>query len=419
MASFSEWFGGNVFKSILTFTALTITVMGLFLAAYRRRVTKENSRTIGNAFKETIAGLSSPSIEVRMSSAILLRRFLDKKSEYGVGGAPFAKATVNVIAAVLKTMQTSDLQKVLADTLRFAPKGLLKKGDFQRANLSKAFLAGKHMDMERADFFQANLTGTHLKQAMLDEAQFYEATLIGTKFNEAMLREANFAGSVLQNVDFAKADLTGATFDNTRLSGVNFVGAILDEVTGVNATGYDNPGAPSFITRPEGLRRMSTDRVFISRLGALDARQRLLLNSVRDIVEQSDLSLHELKRDMYDATNVLSNLSDKISSCSAMIVFGFKSTHVIDGVFRYNTEDACTITNVFMATPWNHIEVGMAVMKGIPVLLLVDDDINDGVFQDTINDEMLMKMPIKDCLDEKKMNVASWLESVTRQPQDK
>lgn len=154
MDVFVGWFSGNVFRNVLATLALLITIVGMILAAYRRYVTRQNLKDIGTAFKDTVAGLSSASMEVRMSSAILLRRFFDAKSEFGIGGTPFATATVSVIAGVLKTLQTSELQKVLSDSLRFAPSGCLKGGDFQRANLSKAFLGGKHVDMRGADFFQ-------------------------------------------------------------------------------------------------------------------------------------------------------------------------------------------------------------------------------------------------------------------------
>ena len=411
MDTFVEWFSGNIFKNILASFALLISIMTMILVAYRKRVTRENLRNIGIAFKESVAGLSSSSLEIRMSSAILLRRFFDKKSEYGVGGTPFAKATVSVIAAVLKTLQTSDLQKVLSDTLRFAPSGCLKGGDFQRANLSKAFLAGKHVDMAGADFFQANLSGTLFKEAVLNDAQFYEASLDGTRFHGSQLRGANFDSAVLQKVDFSMADLTGASFDNARLREVDFRGATLKGVHGVNAVGFDIMDGPTCVKPLQGIISVANN-VFISRLGVLDARQRMFVDSVKDIVKQSKLSCLELNRDMYDASNVLSGLSKRIDSCSAMIVFGFKSIHVIDGVFRYSTEDSRVVRDEFMSTPWNHIEIGMAVMKHIPVLLLVDDGINDGAFHNNINDELLVKLPISCCLDEKKRNVASWLKSI-------
>ncbi|MBC8320251.1 MAG: pentapeptide repeat-containing protein [Bacteroidetes bacterium] len=418
MDTLIEWFGGNIYKNTVATVALLITVTPLIWLVVRKIIIKDNVKKIGIAFKETVAGLSSPNLEVRMSSAILLRRFLYKKSEYGVGGTPFADDTVSVIVAVLKTLQTSDFQKVLSDTLRFAQAKYLINGDFQRANLTKAFLGSKNdekkgmiIDMTKADFFQANLSGTLLKNAVLNEAQFYEASLLGTKFNKAKLRNANFNSAVLQSVDFTGADLTGASFDNAKLRGVDFSGALLNGVSGINSVGENLIDGPSCIKQ---LQYSNTDsnKVFISRLGVLDARQRMFVNNVKDIVEQSNSTWVELNRDMYDASNVLSSLSNKIDSCSAMIVFGFKSMHIIDGIFRYSTEDSRTVRDEFLATPWNHLEVGMAVMKRIPVLLIIDDGVNDGAFHNNINDELLVKLPISSCLDTKKNNVSTWLESV-------
>lgn len=420
MDSLIEFFEGNFYKNTLATFAILLTVIPLIWYVIRKIIIKDNVNKIGIAFKETVAGLSSPNLEVRMSSAILLRRFLDKKSEYGVGGTPFAADSISVIVAVLKTLQTSDFQKVLSDTLRFAPAKYLINGDFQRANLAKAFLGSQNdekkgmiIDMTKADFFQANLSGTLLKNAVLNEAQFYEASLLGTKFNKAKLRNANFNSAVLQYVDFSEADLTGASFDNAKLREVNFTGAILDGVSGINSVGENLINGPSCIKQLQ-YSKTDSNKIFISRLGVLDARQRMFVDNVKDIVKQSNSSWVELSRDMYDASNVLSSLSNKIDSCSAIIVFGFKSMHIIDGVFRYSTEDSRTVRDEFLATPWNHLEIGMAVMKRMPVLLIIDDGVNDGAFHNNINDELVVKLPISSCLDTKKNNVLKWLESVLK-----
>jgi hypothetical protein len=411
MDVFVEWFAGNVFKNVLATLALLITIVGMILVVYRRYVTRQNLKDIGVAFKDTVAGLSSPSNEVRMSSAILLRRFLDPKSEVGVGGTPFATATVSVIAGVLKTLQTSELQKVLSDSLRFAPSGFLKGGDFQRANLSKAFLGGNNVDMQGADFFQANLSGALLKEAVLNNAEFYEATLDNTRFPKAQLRGARFTAAVLQEVDFRGADLRGASFDKARLRDVDFTGAKLEGVSGVNAVGVNVIGGPACIQILD-CPRCSPRKVFVSRLGVLDARQRLYVDSVKDIVTHLGAHSLELSRDMYDASNVLSNLSEKIASCTAMIAFGFRSIHIVDGVYRYSTEDARAVKNEFISTPWNHLEVGMALMKRMPVLLLADEGIADGVFHNNVNDELIVRLPIGTCLDSSGTNIKSWMQSV-------
>lgn len=413
MNFFTQVFGGSDFRSILNTITLLISIVSAILLINRRQLIRENMKSIGAAFKETVAGLSSKNLEVRMSSAILLRRFLIKKSEFGVGGAPFAQATVSVISALLKSKQTSEIQKVLADTLRFAPKGALVKADFQRANLSKAYMGGKDVIMEEADFFQANLTGTHLKEAVLNRAVFYEATLNKTKFQKCKLEKADFKSAILQDVDFTDADLRGASFENARLRDVIFTRAKIDGINTTNAMGQGITDGPSFAP-PDSTHALPSNKIFISRIGVLDARQKLIVDSLKDILTKFGVAHLELSRDMYDATNILSNLSSKIDSCSAMIVFGFRSIHVIEGIFRYNTEDSRHVQNEFLSTPWNHIEIGMAVMKAKPVLMIVEDKINDGAFHDVINDELLTKISMDCCLDDKKENILSWLKKSSR-----
>lgn len=100
MSEFFEWFGGDYYKGIISVVSILGGIGSILLIQYRKRITRENLKSISTAFNVIVAGLSSKSLEVRMSSAILLRRFLDPQSEYGVGGIPFAKSTVSVIAAI-------------------------------------------------------------------------------------------------------------------------------------------------------------------------------------------------------------------------------------------------------------------------------------------------------------------------------
>ena len=43
----------------------------------------------------------------------------------------------------------------------------------------------------------------------------------------------------------------------------------------------------------------------------------------------------------------------------------------------------------WLPTPWNDIEVGMAVMKELPILLVKDNDIDIGVFDKIISEHMV------------------------------
>jgi len=373
-------------------------IISIIALIFTKHITKENRIKIGNEFRHTIAGLASSNNEVKMASAILLRRFFDKNSELGVGGAPYAKDALDVISSILKSHPTSNFQKVLADGIRFAPNHHLQRADFQGANLSKALLSKKEredIDFTGADFFQADLSGATFKGATLNDAQFYEATLYGTKLNNTQLKNANFMHSSLHDVTFRDADLTNANFEGSTLINVDFTGAI---ITGAKFKGVDGYGLISCPNEIKSRESIPGCNIFISRPGVLDTRQELFLTSVKEVLSINGFNPIELNRGEYDQQKVLTKLIDRIDSCSAMIVFGFRSTHVIDGAYRYSTEDVRLIKNEFLSTPWNHVEMGMASARKIPILALVDDGVNDGIFASDIKDSALSKLAMTSCL---------------------
>jgi hypothetical protein len=265
--------------------------------------------------------------------------------------------------------------------------------------------------MKGADFFQANLSGTSLRDAVLDETIFYESILIGTKLNGAKLRGANFTSAMLEKVDFKKADLSKARFENAFLKNVDFTGAILTDVCFDNAYGYGNKGCPDIINQFKSLPNLNSN-IFISKPGVLDVRQNHFVQNVIELIDSFGLSALEYNRSDYSNTNALSKIAKKIHSCSAFIAFGFKSIHINDGVFRYSTKDERIIKQEFLSTPWNQVEIGIAIAMKKPILLLVDNNINDGAFDTQIVDELVTRMEIKSCLETKNNNVSSWIKLI-------
>jgi uncharacterized protein YjbI with pentapeptide repeats len=411
-------------SNILAVIGLLFVVLPTAFYYLRSKILRESKKAVGIAFRETVTGLSASSLEVRMASAILLRRFFDKKSELGLGGTPFAKEAVQVIAAVLKSLQSNDFQKMLADGLRHAPVAHTQKGDFQRANLSKAYLgasdseASKAINMEGADFFQANLSGASFRNAKLRGAQFYEGLLSKTILRKADLRGANFRLATLQDTDFRDANLKDAIFDNAVIRNVDFTnadvtGASFKNTIGVGIKGLDvdllsqfaiNPVSPPF-------------RVFISRSGSLDVRQRTLAQELKDLIQSVGCTTVELHREEYNHSGIVAQLSDRLDGCGAMIVLGFKSVHVETGSYRDNTEDKRSLKNEFLTSPWLHIEAGMALMKNIPVLLICDEGISEGIFDSTINDVNLQRFSVSDCLMSSQSNVKDWLSGYCKKTQ--
>ena len=96
----------------------------------------------------------------------------------------------------LRDAPPSNLQKLLADGLAYAPS--LQYADLQRCNLHEAYLGvrpDRSIDLSRADFFEANLTGASLKGAKAHGTVFFQAVLHDTVLSESDLTEADFRGA--------------------------------------------------------------------------------------------------------------------------------------------------------------------------------------------------------------------------------
>jgi len=366
-----------------------------------RNIKKTAMRDIGLAFNETIRGLSSPDIEVRMASAVLLRRFFDKETELGVGDTPFANDAINSISAVLRETRASKFQKVLADGLRFAPPGMLRQADFQGVNLTKASLGGTSLDFSGADFFQANLSGATLRGVTAKDAVFVEAVLSGTSLK----------GAQLEGADFRRAMIDGVSFDGAKLAGAKFAGATLRNVTFPENHGADLEGA--IFQHAHDTANTRTLTIFISRPSQLNRAQEQQLEAVCSILTRSGCKLEQLLPAQYDQTSVLTNLTKRVSACQGLVAFGFSSLHIEQGSFRPSTEQSSTVHDVSLATAWNHVEAGMAIMQKIPVLLLSDAGVCEGVFDPTVNDPLIFRSTVEDCLKANSTVLHVWLSEAT------
>lgn len=194
---------------------LATALLGI-LKYFNYRSRRDRLTLVGQAFTETVNALASKDEIKQLAAAILLRRFFDRRTEQGAAGAPYQQEAIRVIAALLRATETSELQKLLADGLAYAPS--LQGSDLQHCNLTEAYLGdrlGRTVDLSEADLYHADLTGASLRGAMARRTVFYGAKLTKTVLENADLTDA----------DFRDADLAGARFAGAMLSGGRFSGA--------------------------------------------------------------------------------------------------------------------------------------------------------------------------------------------------
>jgi hypothetical protein len=132
---------------------------------------------VHDAFEAVVKALASTVEVEQLSGAILLRRFFDPKSEVGIGNCPYKNEVVNVIAASLRGQETGNFQKLLVDSLAYAP--TLRHADLQRTNLQNGYLGSRSsedgtqneqviVDLSYADFYRSDLSGGSIKGAIAE-----------------------------------------------------------------------------------------------------------------------------------------------------------------------------------------------------------------------------------------------------------
>lgn len=360
-----------------------------------QRLLEGDQRLVKQSFDTVIASLRSKSLIERMAGAIILRRFYDSNTEMGTGGnALYWKVAVGVTAAILRDQKTSNFQKVLADGLAFAPN--LIRADLQNANLQFAYLGSRKpgpdekevvTDLRYADFYRADLSRASLKGANAERAVFYQARL-----HNAILSKANLTGA-----NFFEADIKGASFKDAILYGANFSGArnipagFEDKLDDKGIYQDKNPFQP-----PQTPSQNAKTAVFVSKPGCLNPLQKQKLDSLKLKLESQGIIAQTLERENYPSFGAVGEVRRVVGGCVGAIIFGFSELRVLNGTWRANTPEEKSINDLNLPTPWTQIEAGIAIMAGIPLLVVYQKGINDGIFGLGANENGIYQI----CMDE-------------------
>lgn len=91
-------------------------------------------------------------------------------------------------------------------------------------------------------------------------------------------------------------------------------------------------------------------------------------------------------KDDYPKFGQFNKVRQSIMRSSGMIAFGFKQINVKNGVYRPGMGNEEEWKDRWLSTPWSEVEVGMGLMKGLPILLVKDSDIKEGIFDNQLSE---------------------------------
>jgi hypothetical protein len=119
-------------------------------------------------------------------------------------------------------------------------------------------------------------------------------------------------------------------------------------------------------------------RVFVSRPSAITPPQRELEHQWLAGLSALGLAPTTVRRENY-GPNPWSAIKHAVIEAHGALILGFRQTHVLSATSLPSSEEAGERAE-WLPTPWNQIEAGMAITAGLPVLVVAEDGVADGVF---------------------------------------
>jgi uncharacterized protein YjbI with pentapeptide repeats len=373
-----DWNAWGVYFAIIAFLVPILILASNWFLEYTGIKSNKRKRDEANeSFNRVVENLSSENTSSQLSAAVLLRRFFNKK----IGKTFYLrKETIGVISAILRTLPTGVYQKTLADGLAYAED--LSFEDLQRTNLQNIYLGSKQkrIRLEQTDLFMANLSYGLIDKVDAPGIILYNAILFGARIKKS---------------DFRNADLTNVSFVDVKLQGAKFLRAtnIPAEIQKYIKNGiYDNNEKEEISASYIETRKI----IFFSMPGNMSKEDETMVAAYRDyLTKDHNFDIVYYNRDTYPRFGQLSKIKSSIGKSAALIAFGTKQTFIKEGTYRPGMIGERQINQGWLSTPWNEVEVGMAAMAGIPILLIKDDDIYDGIFDDIISEAFIYSLPSK------------------------
>ncbi len=368
---------GNLFMAIVAAAGLIGISKGCIDAIFAIINTrKEKRRQRQENFNSIASQLTSENKSSKLSAAVLIRRFFENES-----GASLKKETLSLISSLSRILPTGIFQKTLVDGLAYASD--LSNFDLQKTNLQDSYLGVKKgvLMMNHTDFFLADLSYALIQNVTGHNIIFYRSVLLGTQIKDCDFTNANFRG----------ADLTNSTFKNVILKGADFSDAynIPNRIKEKLVDGIFTDESPISATNK------NHKTIFFSMPGILNKEDEVLTNDYKRILDSKGYEVIFYNRDLYPSYGQFNRVKEAIQRSVGMVAFGLKQIHIDKGTFRPGTQECENWNNKWLSTPWSEIEIGMGLMKGLPILLVCDPAINSGAFDTNLSECFVSQISTK------------------------
>lgn len=101
-----------------------------------------------------------------------------------------------------------------------------------------------------------------------------------------------------------------------------------------------------------------------------------------------------LGRNYWSSQQPLKAIDELMTECAGAAIVGFERLRIVEAVDRRGSDGERTLNGIALPTVWNQIEAAMAYTRGLPLLVIVEQDLRAEGLLETGYDWYVKRVPI-------------------------
>lgn len=115
--------------------------------------------------------------------------------------------------------------------------------------------------------------------------------------------------------------------------------------------------------------------IFISVGATSTPEQEKFIQSIENRLKVENLIPNTVGRNTFDSDSPIKAIKKLMDECFGVLIIALERTYFPHGIEKRGGEEEKVLKEIRLPTPWNQVEAGMAFIKGLPVLVIVEDSL--------------------------------------------
>ena len=118
----------------------------------------------------------------------------------------------------------------------------------------------------------------------------------------------------------------------------------------------------------------------------LARRQAKFCDDLMGTFVSKGLTPHTVGAQDFTSRSPLRKVLDVLRKCDGACILGFIQVEASNVVVKPGTKSESILPRAVFPTPWNQLEAGMALVRGLPLLVICQEGVSGGIFDDGVGD---------------------------------